>query len=70
MLRQPEQLTGVSAMGEHRKAVNQMALLNCGGIDGETGTDMLGWGSPKGICGYTMVALRRAAEMGMAGEAN
>lgn len=70
MLRQPEQLTGVSAMREHRKAVNWMALLNCGGIDGETSTDMLGWGSPKGICGYTMVALRRAAEMGMAGEAN
>jgi len=51
MLRQPEQLTGVSAIGERRKAVNQMALLNCGGTEGETSTDMLGWGRPKGIVG-------------------
>lgn len=51
MLRQPEQLAGVSAIGEGIKAVNQMALLNCGGTDGETSVDMLGWGRPKGIVG-------------------
>lgn len=51
MLRQPERLAGVSAIREHIKAVNQMALLNCGGIDGETSMDMLGWGRPKGIVG-------------------
>lgn len=51
MRRQPEQLTGVSAIGEHVKAVNRMALLNRGGIDGETGMDMLGWGRPKDIVG-------------------
>lgn len=51
MRRQPEQLTGVCAVGEHVKAVNQMALLNRGGIDGETGMDMLGWGRPKDIVG-------------------
>lgn len=52
MPRQPEELTGVSAIRgniKKKKALNQIELLNCGGIDGETGVDMLGWGSPKGI---------------------
>lgn len=68
MLRQPEPLAGVSAVREGIKAVSRMALLKCGGIDGETGMDLLGWGEPR--VWVHDGGSEGIAEIGSAGEAN
>lgn len=65
MLRQPEQLGGVSAVREGIKAVSRMALLKCGGIDGEAWTCLDG--ETQGY-GYTMVAVRGGQRLGVLGK--